>query len=205
MDNIEFGKNLEAVRVGLNFTQGYVAKKLNISSQSVSKWEKGLSLPSLDLFFEIVKLYNKSADELLLINLNKQNADSMLLSIYKKFKNGEKIASDTELFVQRILPVNPEKNDANWVMGARDFIAGLIYAILEDEKLNNKGLSLDILKKLSLANFIGENSEKQNLLKEFFKDKSDKAKSLAVAVIMNATATFASFMGIVYLALNNKS
>lgn len=47
------GEKIKNKRKELNLTQEYLAKELNISRQAVSKWEKGLSEPSMD---NLVKL-----------------------------------------------------------------------------------------------------------------------------------------------------
>lgn len=47
------GDKIKNKRKELNLTQEYLAKELNISRQAVSKWEKGLSEPSMD---NLVKL-----------------------------------------------------------------------------------------------------------------------------------------------------
>ena len=40
-----FGENLKAMRKAKGYTQQELAMKLNVVRQTVSKWEKGLSVP----------------------------------------------------------------------------------------------------------------------------------------------------------------
>jgi len=55
---------LRELRFEKKMTQQEVAFKLNVSTQTVSKWERGLSSPSLDLIPKIAKLYCCSVDTL---------------------------------------------------------------------------------------------------------------------------------------------
>lgn len=53
-----FGEHLKRIRLSAGSRQEDLAKFLNISAQSVSKWEKGSSLPSIDLLPAIAEFYN---------------------------------------------------------------------------------------------------------------------------------------------------
>ena len=46
-------------------TQEFVAERLDVSRQAVSKWENGTSDPSTSNLLALAKLYNISAEELL--------------------------------------------------------------------------------------------------------------------------------------------
>ena len=49
-------------------TQEQVSEKLNIDKSTVSKWETGISKPTVDLLIKVSQLYNCSIDDL--INFN---------------------------------------------------------------------------------------------------------------------------------------
>ena len=53
-----FHEKLKAIRIKSEKTQKDLADYLNISPQSVSKWEKGEALPSLEYLPKIAKFYN---------------------------------------------------------------------------------------------------------------------------------------------------
>lgn len=53
-----FGERLRRIRLAVGSKQEDLARFLNISTQSVSKWEKGLSLPSIDILPKIAEFYN---------------------------------------------------------------------------------------------------------------------------------------------------
>ena len=60
--NIVIGKKLLYLRKKNKLTQAELAEKLNYSDKAISKWEKGESLPSVEVFYKISKLYGVSLD-----------------------------------------------------------------------------------------------------------------------------------------------
>ena len=44
-----FAENIKKIRKDKGYTQEILAEKLNVVRQTVSKWEKGLSLPDIDM------------------------------------------------------------------------------------------------------------------------------------------------------------
>lgn len=61
---INIGKNIKSFRRRSGFTQAYLAGRLGISVQAVSKWETGTSLPDIMLLPEIARVFGVSIDEL---------------------------------------------------------------------------------------------------------------------------------------------
>lgn len=59
------GKRLKQVRVEKGFSQAEVADFLNISRQSISRWETDKAYPDLDNLVELSKYYEVSIDEIL--------------------------------------------------------------------------------------------------------------------------------------------
>ena len=56
--------NLKKLRKRARLTQEQVAEKLNVSRQSVAKWESGDALPDIDNCIMLAKLYNVTIDDL---------------------------------------------------------------------------------------------------------------------------------------------
>lgn len=56
-----------------NFTQEYVAKKLNISRQAISAWENNLACPDLESLLSLSRLYKVSLDDLIGNNIDTPN------------------------------------------------------------------------------------------------------------------------------------
>ena len=62
--NAIIGKNLLKLRKDKKLTQMEVAEKFNYSDKSISKWEKGESLPSVEVLCELAEFYGVSLDDL---------------------------------------------------------------------------------------------------------------------------------------------
>ena len=58
------GKNIVRLRTQKNWSQGDLAEALEISRQSVSKWETDTSIPELDKLIKLSKLFDVTLDEL---------------------------------------------------------------------------------------------------------------------------------------------
>ena len=62
---MSFGKNLQYFRkLSGNMTQEALAEKLNVSRQTISKWEMDAANPEMDKALEICKIFNCSLDNL---------------------------------------------------------------------------------------------------------------------------------------------
>ena len=59
------GEALKEHRVRCHMTQEFVAERLGVSRQAVSKWENGTSDPSTSNLFALAKLYGIDPEELL--------------------------------------------------------------------------------------------------------------------------------------------
>lgn len=62
---MSLGENLLNLRKSKNLSQEEVAEKLNVSRQTISKWETDQSTPDFDKISPLCDLYGISADELL--------------------------------------------------------------------------------------------------------------------------------------------
>ena len=58
------GKKLHELRKQSGFTQDYVAEKLGVSAQAVSKWENDIACPDIMTLPNIAELYGITVDEL---------------------------------------------------------------------------------------------------------------------------------------------
>ncbi len=59
------GEKIIALRKSLNWSQEELAEKLNVSRQSISKWESSSSIPDISRVMQISKLFEVSTDYLL--------------------------------------------------------------------------------------------------------------------------------------------
>lgn len=103
MEFNKIGEYLKTKRLELKMTQQEVAAYLNISCQSISKWENGQSLPSLEILARISILYQISIDEML-----KENDD---LTIWNNnaFYWDERMGQNSNYFYNKIVRPKTEK------------------------------------------------------------------------------------------------
>ena len=62
---MSLGDQLKKSRINKGYSQVDVAKQLNISRQSISKWENSNSYPDLDNLVKLSTYYDISIDDLL--------------------------------------------------------------------------------------------------------------------------------------------
>ncbi len=74
-------ENLKKYRLLKNLTQEDVAEYLNITPQSVSKWERGESYPDITFLPALANIFETSID--LLIGMDTIRAEQTLYNIYK--------------------------------------------------------------------------------------------------------------------------
>lgn len=58
-------ERIRLLRISRNLSQVELAKKLNVSKQSVSNWENDNILPSIEMLVELAKFFSVSTDYLL--------------------------------------------------------------------------------------------------------------------------------------------
>ena len=65
MDLVKIGKYIAGKRKNLGLTQKQLAEKIGMSDKSVSKWERGICLPDVSLYFDLCSLLGISINEFL--------------------------------------------------------------------------------------------------------------------------------------------
>lgn len=127
------GQRLARLRKAKGFTQEEVGKKLNISSQAVSKWENDLSAPDISLLCEISTIYGVTIDEIcgkekeLLTMVPKENRkeiNELLLKIIVDSTDGDKVRVNIPMQILKLCLESgmkmPQIND-NEVLKSIDF------------------------------------------------------------------------------------
>ena len=61
---MKFGDNLRQIRKSKKMSQEELAEKVNVSRQSVSKWENGESYPEMNNILELCKIFNLKINDL---------------------------------------------------------------------------------------------------------------------------------------------
>ena len=95
------GKKLYDLRKQSGFTQDYVAEKLGVSAQAVSKWENDIACPDIMTLPHIAELYGITVDELFknedvksnvkYEKAEKVNENELVLRVYVDTVNGDTV------------------------------------------------------------------------------------------------------------------
>ena len=87
MENLEkiFSKNLIKYRTLLGLKQSELAKMINYSDKSISKWERGEGLPDLKATAKLCEIFGVSIDDMLKENNNhKEKINKTIITTNKK-------------------------------------------------------------------------------------------------------------------------
>lgn len=88
--NTTFVSNLKRFRLAKHYTQEQVADKIGVTAQSVSRWERGATLPDVMLLPAIAELYGVTVDDLFHTTaLPYANYAQRLASIYEDDRTPE--------------------------------------------------------------------------------------------------------------------
>lgn len=89
MDQI-LSQNLKKFRISKNLTQEQAAEMLNVSAQTVSRWECATTLPEVTKLPEIARLYGVTIDDLFQDNATAyKNYAQRLASVYESTRSSE--------------------------------------------------------------------------------------------------------------------
>ena len=65
MNQEKIGKYIYELRIKNNLTQKDLADKLSITSQAVSKWERGITIPDSSVLIKLSEIFTVSINEIL--------------------------------------------------------------------------------------------------------------------------------------------
>jgi putative transcriptional regulator len=71
-----FSENLKTLRKQKGFSQEELAARLNVVRQTISKWEKNLSVPDADTLIRLAEILEVSVSELLGTKIENENVTS---------------------------------------------------------------------------------------------------------------------------------
>lgn len=96
-----FGERLFELRKSKNLSQEDVADKLNVTRQSVSKWETNQSMPDLDKIVPLCDLFEVSTEELLTGNKAIENKEEkkILSKQEARRKSAEIVSSSVFIYI----------------------------------------------------------------------------------------------------------
>ncbi len=97
MNSRKIGSFLTELRKEAGFTQEQLAEQVLVSRENVSKWERGINLPSHESLLALSKLYGVSINEILLGERekldNSKNHDSLPLNVELNKKKVKKVTT----------------------------------------------------------------------------------------------------------------
>ena len=107
---MKFGENLYNLRKKEKMTQEELAEKMEVSRQSVSKWENGEAYPEMNRIFELCKIFHCNINELINDNIADFNSldEEIKMSVVKFNKEKQKrlkIASKTIAVCSKVLQI----------------------------------------------------------------------------------------------------
>ena len=150
---MEFAKRLQELRKEKNLTQEDLATKLNISPQSISKWENNLSTPDLEMLLNLCHILNVSADYILgnnnIATLTQKDPNKLLLKL-EILDNGDNVKINLPLaIIKKLLESNTVKINDKDILNKIDFNLiftlidkGVIGKLLEIDTTDNEHISI---------------------------------------------------------------
>lgn len=129
--------------------------------------------------------------------------DSIELELKAKAQQLENSAHETLDDLANVLcPESPNDNDPQWQRGARDFINGVMLAMLEDSLDPRLGMTKERFNLFNLYNICGirdSGKDQYASLKKYFNNRNKLSPALKKAspIINNAESTTNGYMGIV--------
>lgn len=95
------GQKIFELRNKQKMSQGDLAEKLNVSRQSISKWETDASVPELDKLIMLSDLFNITMDELVRDELPEKDTDGEKESTEKR--SSETVVINKQMSTQKII------------------------------------------------------------------------------------------------------
>lgn len=150
---MEFAKRLQELRKEKNLTQEDLATKLNISPQSISKWENNLSTPDLEMLLNLCHILNVSADYILgnnnITTITQKDPNKLLLKL-EILDNGDTVKINLPLaIIKNLLESNTVKINDKDIFNKIDFNLiftlidkGVIGKLLEIDTTDNEHISI---------------------------------------------------------------
>ena len=83
---MNFGKKLFELRKEKNLSQEELAEKLNVTRQTISKWETGQSTPDFDKIVPLCNIFEISTEELLIGTKKEDDSDNVEFNVVEKEK-----------------------------------------------------------------------------------------------------------------------
>lgn len=135
MNQQEIGMFITQKRRSLNLTQEQLAEKLNISNKTISKWERGKSIPDYSIIELLCETLHITVSELMDGETKEENSIRLyddqqiidMLSRIQQLENQKQIIGGIALIIMGIaLQILSQSIDGT---GFKDFISGFLISL----------------------------------------------------------------------------
>ena len=124
---MNLGERILALRRERNISQADLARRLDVSRQAVSKWEKGLSSPDTVKLIQLAEVFDIEVEYL--ATGIKPEPKSVVLNVVETVERVEEKVVVKE--VVRHIPRKPVKKNPldYWIIGGAGFLLGLLVGL----------------------------------------------------------------------------
>ena len=124
---MNLGERILALRRERNISQADLARRLDVSRQAVSKWEKGLSSPDTVKLLQLAEVFDIEVEYL--ATGIKPEPKSVVLNVVETVERVEEKIVVKE--VVRHIPRKPVKKNPldYWIIGGAGFLLGLLVGL----------------------------------------------------------------------------
>lgn len=135
-----FAEKLYYLRTENGYSQETLAETLNVSRQSISKWELGTSLPETEKIIAIGELFGVSLDSLLVDSVSldtKENLDRLVLKFLGSARDMDNISKELVDIVKDGVIDGDEKQQMDEIIKTLDAVTKIIHEIKQKMNLQD--------------------------------------------------------------------
>jgi transcriptional regulator with XRE-family HTH domain len=135
-----FAEKLYYLRTENGYSQETLAETLNVSRQSISKWELGTSLPETEKIIAIGELFGVSLDSLLVDSVSldtKENLDRLVLKFLGSARDMDNISKELVDIVKDGVIDGDEKQQMDEILKTLDAVTKIIHEIKQKMNLQD--------------------------------------------------------------------
>ncbi|MBQ8040215.1 MAG: helix-turn-helix transcriptional regulator [Lachnospiraceae bacterium] len=135
-----FAEKLYYLRTENGYSQETLAEILNVSRQSISKWELGTSLPETEKIIAIGELFGVSLDSLLRDSVSldtKENLDRLVLKFLGSARDMDNISKELVDIVKDGVIDGEEKEQMDEILKTLDAVTKIIHEIKQKMNLQD--------------------------------------------------------------------
>lgn len=135
-----FAEKLYYLRTENGYSQESLAATLNVSRQSISKWELGTSLPETEKIIAIGEIFGVSLDSLLVDSVSldtKENLDRLVLKFLGSARDMDNISKELVDIVKDGVIDGEEKVQMDEIIKTLDAVTKIIHEIKQKMNLQD--------------------------------------------------------------------